>query len=142
MSRLKNKTWQMAAFVSFALMLTGLSEANARGGGHGGGGGHSSVSRSTSGSVGGGSRQGFYPTSAALNMPSPKVHTSSYRGGRGYGGGGRGGYGNYNNNYGNPENYYQQPGPVNGQVFSGSAHITPSEYGRYVQTYQWPSNQP
>jgi hypothetical protein len=31
---------------------------------------------------------------------------------------------------------------VNGQVFSGSAHITPSEYGRYVQSYQWPSSQP
>jgi hypothetical protein len=144
MSRLKDKVWQTAIFVSLALMLTNVSEANARGGGsHGGGGsGHSSAGRSFSGgSANVGSRSGFYSTSAALGMPSPKTRvTSAYRGGRGYGGG-RGGYSSYSDYNGNLQNYYQ-PGPVNGQVFSGSAHITPSEYGRYVQSYQWPSSHP
>jgi hypothetical protein len=142
MSRLKGKIWQAAVFVSLALALTSLSEANARGAG---GGGHSSVVRSfPGGSSNAGNRSGFYSSSGAPGAPSPKPRVSSYHGGRGYGGGGRGGYGNYNynNNYANQQSYYQQPGPVNGQVFSGSAHITPSEYGRYVQSYQWPSSHP
>ncbi len=153
MSRLRNNVGHAAVFVSLALMLIGASEVNARGGGggHGGGGrssgGGSSVVRSGSGSgpnLGRGLSGNFSASGAFGNpKPSPKPRTTHTV--RNYGSG-RGGY--YNNNYNNnnlpnQQNYYQQQeGEVNGQVFSGASHIDPSQYGHYVQSYQWPSSKP
>jgi hypothetical protein len=151
MSRLRNNVWHAAVFVSLALMLIGASEANARGGGGhgGGGGGHASGGGSSLRSVSGSGPtlgrglSGTYSASGAFTnpKPSPKPRTSHVV--RNYGGGRGGYYNNYNNNnLPNQQNYYQQQGTANGQVFSGAAHIDPSQYGHYVQSYQWPSSKP
>ena len=122
MSKLKEKLFQTVVLVGLALTVGCAPEAFARSVGHsggGGGGGHGHVSSGHS--YGGG---GHY------------YHNG---GGGYYNNYGWGNGGNYGTSYGG-QGYYPPAGPP-GQVFSGPAHIDPSQYNNYVQTYQWPSHQ-
>jgi hypothetical protein len=113
--------------VSVAAVVICASPAFAKGGGHAGGGHPSSsavkTTAQTSGSKG---------SKASLKGENSIRHML---------GGGRGGRGGYYPPVLQPNgNLVQSNNAFVGQTFSGPAHVEPSQYGRFVQSYSWPAH--
>jgi hypothetical protein len=119
--------------IAVVTVVVGVSPAFAKGGGgHGGGGSHASSGAAKPAAQASGSKGG------KANLKSDAKGENSIRHMLGGGRGGRGGY--YPPVLQPNGNLVQSQNNFVGQTFSGPAHIGPSQYGQFVQSYSWPAH--